>query len=446
MKIKIYHSISRYFSTGLMLFALILAGMPGTTVASGNKGMIALLDTFPDYQPGNVHLAIPFSQMIVSTFDEEHFFCDSAHHYDVTATFPPLGENWLISDLIGNQNADNVNTPFAVLCRLLSAYKSGSNSAVISLYHPTVQPSLSQVLSNPAIAARFDSIVATTVSMEVLFGFASNNGFTAMVNLHMTGDTAFSLFYLEQFNSQWYLSVTDDSLALTTNVMTYVVEHNASELIGSNDIDQDGVLNILDNCPCIGNPTQEDADGDGVGDVCDNCATRSNTSQTDTDGDNVADPCDNCPFTSNPFQHDTDNDLFGDSCDNCPAVANFNQRDTDGDGVGDVCDNDIDGDHTQNEFDDDIDGDGFLNTVDKCVWLPNPGQEDFDQDGVGDLCDNCPSDLNIEQTDTDNDGIGDECDPDRDGDGILNPYDNCPDQSNPGQEDTDCDGIGDVCE
>ena len=34
------------------------------------------------------------------------------------------------------------------------------------------------------------------------------------------------------------------------------------------DVDDDGVMNIIDNCPTIANPRQQDWDENGVGDVC----------------------------------------------------------------------------------------------------------------------------------------------------------------------------------
>jgi hypothetical protein len=37
------------------------------------------------------------------------------------------------------------------------------------------------------------------------------------------------------------------------------------------DTDGDGVLNNVDNCPTVANPSQADKDGDGSGDVCDHC-------------------------------------------------------------------------------------------------------------------------------------------------------------------------------
>lgn len=71
------------------------------------------------------------------------------------------------------------------------------------------------------------------------------------------------------------------------------------------DQDNDGVADVVDNCPAVANPGQEDQDGDGIGDVCDD----------DVDGDG------------------TNNDV-----DNCPVDANADQADLDGDGIGDVCD------------------------------------------------------------------------------------------------------------
>ncbi|UCE17301.1 MAG: VCBS repeat-containing protein [Gemmatimonadota bacterium] len=91
------------------------------------------------------------------------------------------------------------------------------------------------------------------------------------------------------------------------------------------DTDEDGILDVDDNCIHDHNPDQADADGDGLGDVCDNCPHEPNPDQIDDDGDGSGDVCDNCT--------DTDGDGYGDpgypanTCqeDNCPSVPNPDQ-------------------------------------------------------------------------------------------------------------------------
>ncbi len=74
------------------------------------------------------------------------------------------------------------------------------------------------------------------------------------------------------------------------------------------DADDDGVPDVIDNCPNIYNPGQEDGDGDGIGDVCDNCPGVYNPGQEDVDLDGKGDACDNCDsqkeiVTNNDFEN-----------------------------------------------------------------------------------------------------------------------------------------------
>jgi len=83
---------------------------------------------------------------------------------------------------------------------------------------------------------------------------------------------------------------------------------------------------VLENCNCVG--VYIDSDEDGVCDVEDNCPEVGNIDQQDTDEDNLGDVCDD----------DDDNDGVIDVEDNCPLLANADQLDSDQDGVGDECD------------------------------------------------------------------------------------------------------------
>jgi hypothetical protein len=166
------------------------------------------------------------------------------------------------------------------------------------------------------------------------------------------------------------------------------------------DDDLDGICDIVDNCPLVANPLQENSDADTLGNACDNCPLVTNGTQTDGDADTHGDACDNCPTVANgPAQAATANvgnqidgttvwtvgqvlestlpagpvgggapgvgDGVGDACDSCPRARNprvvpalavseaafftanqwatltGGQRDDDHDGYGNKCDGDF---------------------------------------------------------------------------------------------------------
>jgi hypothetical protein len=60
-------------------------------------------------------------------------------------------------------------------------------------------------------------------------------------------------------------------------------------------------------------------------------------SNQDWDQDGVLDMVDNCPLTENTPQANQDGDEHGDACDYCPYYAGANNYDYQGDGIGDAC-------------------------------------------------------------------------------------------------------------
>lgn len=82
------------------------------------------------------------------------------------------------------------------------------------------------------------------------------------------------------------------------------------------DLDCDGVLDLVDNCPLSANLNQMDSDGDGIGDVCDNDSVN-----PDSDGDGVLDGEELWVLGSDHTKADTDGDGLGDGADACPTTA-----------------------------------------------------------------------------------------------------------------------------
>ncbi len=105
---------------------------------------------------------------------------------------------------------------------------------------------------------------------------------------------------LSNFGTVYFPSVPE---VTPTNTVSVTI------LSATSDIDGDGEPDLVDNCPTVHNPGQEDFDGNGEGDACDPGGA------LDSDGDGVLDNVDNCPFDVNPGQENADGDPRGNVCE-----------------------------------------------------------------------------------------------------------------------------------
>lgn len=96
-----------------------------------------------------------------------------------------------------------------------------------------------------------------------------------------------------------------DGAGLVTTSYVYVGPRRVAKV--NNDVDGDGVENVLDNCADVPNPAQADADADNLGDACD--AAPNNPDQ---DGDGLLDGDEVRTYHTDPANPDTDGDGVGD--------------------------------------------------------------------------------------------------------------------------------------
>lgn len=144
--------------------------------------------------------------------------------------------------------------------------------------------------------------LSTDETVDAAIGCSGN---TLLVIPYLSGD-----FEGDTFNvavrgiEDLYGNAREDTVS-----WTFVITADPAPSVNE-DTDNDGIINLSDNCPYSANAGQEDMDTDGTGDVCDE----------DVDGDDVLNLVDNCLLTANPEQTDANEDGIGDACQDFTGI------------------------------------------------------------------------------------------------------------------------------
>ena len=232
------------------------------------------------------------------------------------------GTATITASQVNNGSTDNVGiasitvSPTTFTCSnvgantvTLTVTDANGNSSTGTAVVTVTETTLPVVITQPVTVLLNASGTATITASQVNNG-STDNCAIASISVSPTSFTCANLGV-----NTVTLTVIDinGNVATGTAVVTVTIDNSQ---IGNNDIDA-----LPDNC-------DDDDDNDGILDINDNCQFLANLSQIDTDGDGIGDFCDN----------DDDNDGVNDADDNCPLVYNPSQDDRDNDGLGDVCD------------------------------------------------------------------------------------------------------------
>ncbi|MEM1119756.1 MAG: HYR domain-containing protein, partial [Bacteroidota bacterium] len=193
-----------------------------------------------------------------------------------------------------------------------------------------------------------------------------------------------------------YLTLDADG---NPRIATGIVDLGIFEIVNTTaDSDDDGILDIDDNCPLVPNPDQANADGDQAGTLCDcddspatgvSCTTGCTTFYADNDGDGFGNPAMSVTTCVAPTGFVSDNTDFDDT--DATLFPN----------APELCDGKDNNNNGQTDEGTDDDGDGVCNEADIC-----PGGDDnidLNNNGTPDACESqislsCPSDIVISAT------------------------------------------------
>ncbi len=260
----------------------------------------------------------------------------------VTLQLNASGTATLTAAQVNNGSSDNCSiTSLTVSTTSFTCANVGPNTVTLTATDASGNTSSAtavvtvQDLVGPTVITRPLTVILSSTGSASITSAQINNGSSDACGISSVTVNPSTFTCANLGSNTVTLTVTDvnGNISTGTAIVTVTVDLSTT---GDNDLDgypdncdpdddNDGILDINDNCPTQANSNQADNDADGIGDACDN----------DDDNDGVLDGYDNCPFIYNPGQADIDKDGIGDICD--LVEVNISEAITpNGDGVNDT--------------------------------------------------------------------------------------------------------------
>ena len=210
-------------------------------------------DLFPTIATTDMSIAIPIGQRGQRMYaaGEGKLLCDSLMSYQIHGAVKTQASNWSIRTSGGTMNANDTNTVPALLCRVLKAYQTMNFTALASCYDSPSAAELNTLLKTDSIKIKFLMAMANISHFELQVMYNTPSATYLFVKICYHDNTqSLALFLAQQTEQGWKLISGEDKSDLGYNLLVYLTNHQAYNLISSNDIDNDGIPNGNDPCPC----------------------------------------------------------------------------------------------------------------------------------------------------------------------------------------------------
>lgn len=307
------------FIVVLFSCSVLQAIEPEQNQNSRRRADIEMTKIFPSLRLKEIHLYVPDSIGDLTCESCVHTPGCPFNYHIISAMYPENSSDWMITNYSDRKNRKLKSHPLYPVAKIYKAFRKGRKRKMIRQYNKESRPTMKEVFLEDNTKQEIKEVFGPVDYLSVPIILKYNSGYF-IITVNKEHNLLYPFYAEKKKKNRMLLSTAIDSTGLFGDMLVLGLNYRISDLILNDDYDNDGVLNLNDNCPCNHNPEQEDSDADHVGNSCDNCKDVANTNQEDYDGDGIGDVCDNCPRQSNVDQTDTDGDGIGDQCEEYTTV------------------------------------------------------------------------------------------------------------------------------